>query len=383
MIGLKFRGMPPIRLAETVRDIAALKNEYAAAILDRSVYLNDDMVAAIMGQSLMTWEGRNPAPALDSYGNFQGTDLDLLSFLVPMADRGAVIDISHYRNRRKIVRRANEYKVGSNRFGPIIGLFSNKKALSFGVDMYDKTIIRRDPRIGREQVGRPSKYMLVDCDGHWYQGWDRISWDPTAEENHFLTEKDLWTDSTVIFKYYVHPSRWQSVFGAPYLLQKMLIERIDDEATFYRAEVKRLKFVGIKFGFDPRGSSYIPPGPVEFEGETLPIKVNTIEMTLDIPAFSGSYTPAGNDSRGLSHAHQRQKFLTQTLKPFVQFCVRANEAAYFHYGKSGIAHWMQDRKWVHGWKVPLGRVEWNMMRLSNAMALRYRIKSMTQRVSAE
>ena len=57
-----------------MRDVAALKNEYAAAIMDRSVHLDEDFVAAIMGQSLMTWEGRNPAPAIDSYGNFQGTD---------------------------------------------------------------------------------------------------------------------------------------------------------------------------------------------------------------------------------------------------------------------------------------------------------------------
>ena len=383
MIGLKFRGMPPIRLAETVRDVATLKNEYAAMIMYRSAHIYKDFVAGIMGQSLMTWEGRNPAPALDSYGNFQGTDLDLLSFLVPMADRGAVIDISHYHNRRQVVRRANERRVGSSRFGPIIRLFSNKDALSFGVDMHDKSIIRRDPRTGREQVGGPRKYMLVDCDGYWYRGWDRISWDPTAEENHFLTEKSLWIGNTVTFRYYVHPNRWQSVFGAPYLLQKMLIERIDDEARFYRVEMERLKLAGIKFGVDPRRSSYIPSGPVESKGETMPIKVSTIEMILDIPPFSGNYTPVGNDSRGLSQAHQRQKFLTYTLKPFVQFCVRANEAAYFHYGKSGIAHWMQDRAWVHGWKPPRGRVEWNMMRLSTNMALRYRIKTVTQHVSAE
>lgn len=380
MIGLKFRGRPPIKLAETVKDVVALKNEYAATIMDRGKHIDEDFVAAIMGQSLMTWEGRNPSPALDSNGNFQGTDLDLLSFLMPMADRGAVIEIPRYRNRRQIVRRAGERKVGSNQFGRLTGLVSHKDVLSFSVRIFDQTIVKRDSKTEKEQIGAPRTYMIVDCDGHWYYGWDCIRWDPTAVENHFLTEKDLWTDNSVVFKYYVHPNRWQSVFGAPYLLQKMLIERLDDEAQFYRAEVTRLQIMGIAFSSGERPAPYTP---LEYEGETKPIKVETIEMVLDTPDFSGDHMPAEDTSQGLVNAYQRQKYLTYTLKPFVQFCVRANEAAYYQFGMGKVAVWMQDRAWVSGWKPPRGRVAWKKMVLSNDVALRYRIKNVTQHVSAE
>ena len=382
MIGLKFRGRPPIKLAESVKDIVSLENEYARMIMDRSVKIDEDTIAAIMGQSLMTWVGRNPAPALDSDGNFQGTDLDLLSFLMPMADRGAVIEISHYHNRRQIVRRANERKIGSNQFGVLTRLVSHKNVLSFSVGIHDETIVRRDSQTGRERIGAPRNYMIIDCDGHWYEGWDRIVWDPSAEENQFLTEKDLWSGNSVVFKYYVHPNRWQSVFGAPYLLQKMLIERLNDEAQFYGAEAARLEAMGISY----------PPGlgegkffstPPEHQGETMPIKINTIEMVLDIPEFFGSYAPVSKNSNGLAGASNHAKRLIYTVRPFVQFCVRANEAAYFKFGQSKVAHWMHDRQWVSGWRTPNGRIAWNLMPLSNDMALRYRIKTITQQVSAE
>lgn len=381
MIGLKFRGRPPIKLADTVKDVVSLKNEYASGIMNRNAYLDDDFVAAIMGQSLMTWEGRNPAPALDSDGNFQGTDLDLLSFLMPMADRGAVIEIPRYRNRRKIVKRANERKIGSNQFGAVTGLTSNKDVLSFSVRLFDQTIVKHDSKTGKEQTGAHRNYMIVDCDGHWYDGWDRICWNPTAAENTFLTEKSLWTGNSVVFKYYIHPNRWQSVFGAPYLLQKMLLERLDDEAQFYRGEIKRLQDAGIIFPRGQGGFFYAPP---ESEGKTKAIMIQTIEMVLDIPNFSGSYIPAIKSLGGLCAAYNRQKYLTWTLKPFVQFCTRANEAAYYQFGQGSVAHWMQDRTWVSGWKQPpKGRIMWNIMQLGTDMALRYRIKNVTQRVSAE
>ncbi|TSC67497.1 MAG: hypothetical protein G01um101466_699 [Parcubacteria group bacterium Gr01-1014_66] len=379
MIGLTFRGRPPIKLADTVKEVVLLKNEYAAAIMDRNMRIDEGFVAAIMGQSLMTWEGRNPGPALDSDGNFQGTDLDLLSFLMPIADRKAVIEIPRYRNRRKIVRRANERKIGSNQFGAVTGLASHKDALSFSIRLYDQTIVRRDPATHRERTGAFRNYMIVDCDGHWYDGWDRICWSPTAEENRFLSEKSLWTDNSVIFKYYVHPNRWQSVFGAPYFLQKMLLERIDDEAQFYRSEVKRLQSMDILFPSEQGGSFYTPPVS---EGETKPISVQTIEMILDIPEFLGAYTPMEENSKGLQNAYSRQKFLTYTLKPFIQFCTRANEAAYYHFGQGQVASWMQGRTWVE-WKPSKGRTQWHMMRLGVDMALRYRIRIMTQQVSAE
>lgn len=378
MHGLKFRGRPPIHFADSVKEVIGLDNPYAKAIMDRSKPVDEALIDAVLGQSLFTWEGRNPAPALDPDGLFQGTDLDLLSFMMPMGERGAVIETPRYRNRRKIVKRENERKVGTNQFGPVTALISNKEVHSFSARIFDSTIAVRDPDTEKETLGAHRNYMLVDCDGHWYDGWDRIYWDPTAAENKFLTEKSLWTGNTVCFKYYVHPNRWQSVFGAPYLLLKMLVDRINDEAGYYRAQMKILEENGLTL---PPGEKkpYVPP---EYEGATKSIKVKALEAILDLPGFSGSYPSLPETTEGLVNAYRRQKYLTWTLKPQVQFVVRADETAYFKYGEDQVTHWMDKRTWKN-WTPPRGRIVWRQMVLSPDVALRYRIREITQQVSAE
>ena len=351
--------------------------------MDRNQLIDDEFVNAIVAQSVMSWEGRNPRPALNEDGDFQCTDLDLLSFLTPIAARGAVIEIPRYRNRRKVAVKHNERKIGTNQFGPINGLTSNQEVLSFSVRIFDSTIVKTDPITGREKIGDHRNYMIVDCDGHWYFGWDKIVWNPSAEENKFLNENRLWIGNTVYFTNYVHPNRWQSVFGAQHLLKKMLTNRINDEAVFYKAEVKRLEAMNIRFP-PSKKEEYVPP---PYEGNTVPIQVGTIEMILDIPEFSGTYAPVPNTQTGLITAYRRQKYLTYTMRPQVQFGVRANEAAYFLWGltsEAKIASWMEGRSWKSGWKEgPRSRTEWNQMVLSPDMALRFRIKTVTQQVSAE
>jgi hypothetical protein len=385
MIGLKFRGRPAINIAKTVRDIAHFNNEYANAIMDRSQVINEELIGAIIAQGVMSYAGREPQPALDEDGNFQCTDLDLLSFLSPIADRGAVIEIPRYRNRRQIIRREGERKIGNNQFGPITSLVSNKEVFSFSVKIHDKTIVTKNPETGREEVGAFRNYMLVDCDGHWYDGWNKIVWDPNAEENAFLRDHRLWTGNTVYFQYYVHPARWQSVFGAPHLLKKMLITRLEDEASYYKKEMNRLLEAGIKFpgnGNDSKASF-----PVIEAGETMPIKVQTMDMILSVPEFIGSYPAVPKTPEGLAMAYCRQKLLTYNLKPAVQFVVRANEAAYLLYGFDSrgagrIAPWLSTREWKP-WKNTPRSSEYQSLVLSNDMALMYRVKTKTERVSAE
>lgn len=385
MIGLKFRGRPPIRIAESVKDVVNLKNSYAECISDRSQWIDGSFVGAILGQSVMSWEGRNPRPALDEDGNIQDTDLDLFSFLVPIAARNAVIEIPQYTNRRKVIMKSNERKIGSNQFGPIVGLISHKDVFSFSVRIHDKTIIVKNPRTEKEDIGAYRNYMFVDCSGRWYPGWNRIRWDPTLEENAFLRENSLLTGNVIYFKYSVHPNRWQSVFSAHYLLKKMLLARFNDEADFYRAEIKRLKNRGIKL---PPGTKPLHTPPIYYEGPTKPIKVVAMEMVLDIPDFKGSYPSVADTQQGLIAAYRRENYLTYTLKPIVQFFVRSNELAYFLYGgnfthRGKVAHWMEDRQWKSGYRIPRGKVDWNIMVLAPDVALRYRVKEITQRVSSE
>lgn len=382
MIELRSNGKAAINLAKTVKGVANLKNEYAQTIMDRRQAITENLIGDIIAQGVMSYAGRNPAPALDPFGNLQRTDLDLLSFLVPLAARHAVIEIPRYQNRRKVVRKEGVRKIGNNQFGPITSLVSNKDVFSFSVKIHDKTIAVKDPVTEVETMGDFRNYMVVDCDGFWHDGWDRIVFDPTAKENAFLSEKKIWTGNEVSFKYSLHPNRWQSVFGAPYLLKKMLIERINDEAGFYRQEMARLNEAGILFPDGERKISH----PVVAEGEVEKIKVKTMEMLLTLPDFSGTYQPVPCTQDGLVEAYRRQKLLTYTWKPLVQFVVRANEAAFMRFGLDSndvgrIAHWMGDSEWIPFQKTSRSAL-FNRLVLSDEMSLLYRTKLKTETVSA-
>lgn len=372
--------LPNVDVAKTVTAVANLTNPHAKRIIDRSQAISDSFVKKSIAQSVFTWEGRKPAPALDDNFNFQGTDLDLLSFMVPMMVRGAVIEIPEYQNRRKVVRREGERKIGASQFGNITGLTSNADVHSFSVRIFDRSIVVKDADTEKESVGAHRNYMLVDCDGHWYDGWNKIVWDPTRKENAFLADNKLWTGNSVVFQHYVHPNRKQSIFGAPYLLLKMLAERLTDEATFYRKEVKRLEALGFSL---PKGEkkSYVPPVS---EGATKKVHVQVMETALDGPDFIGEYAQAENSDAGLLKAYRHQKHLTYTLKPLVQFVVRADEVAYFKYGCSDdfIASWIQGITWKDGYRVPRGKVDWKRLEFSPLLSLRYRVKEVTQTVSA-
>lgn len=381
MHSLKFRGRPPILLAKSVHAIANGTNPYAQTIIDRNTPITGEFVESVLGQSIFGWEGRNPTPALDADGNFKGTDLDLLSFLVPIVARNAVIEIPKYTNRRKTVRKENERKIGTNSFGNAIGLTSNKDVSSFSIKIFDRTIAVTDQETGKETAGAYRNYMLVDCDGHWYDGWNQIVWNPDAKENKFLSEKGLWTGNSVQFTNYVHPNRKQAIYGAPYILLKMLSERLTDEASFYRKEMQRLEDLGFSL---PKGEK-APYVEDSQEGATEKVQIETMEMVLDMPAFTGAYAPVEDSEAGLVYAYRRQKELTYSLKPLVQFVIRADEVAFYRYGEKDrfVAPWMKGRTWSRGYRTPRGRVDWNIMVLSNTMALRYRIKSISQEVSAE
>jgi hypothetical protein len=376
------RNQPVIHFAKSVSDVISLKNDYAKIIMDRSRPITEDLVSALITQGVMGYAGRNPQPAFDADGNLRITDLDLLSFLVPLAARNAVIEIPEYRNQGPKVQRKGERKIGANRFGPIMSLVSNQKAFSFSVKIHDQTIISKE-RNGRESVGAYRNFMVVDGGGNLYDGWGRIFFDPASKENAFLKEKHLLTDDCLYFKHFVHPNRWKSVFGAPHLLKKMLLARLTDEARFYRREVDRLHLLGI---YSSNGGSAKPSRAITHSGATKQIAVETMEMLLTMPKFFNEYQPVPNTEAGLIEAYRRQKMLTYSWKPAVQFVTRANEAAFFKFGlqaagKARVASWLKKCRWVAGKKSPRSAL-YQILKLSDSMSLFYRLKTITARVAA-
>ena len=375
MGGLKFGERPEIDVAESVRGVVYLTNPYAAAIMDCELSINEEFVDAILAQSILSWNGREPAPALDKHGNFRGTDLDMLSMLVPLAERGAVIEIPNYRARRPAQRRSNVFHIGDRRFGPLTGLTSNQKFFSFSARITDNSVVTRDLATNREQTGAPRNFMVVGPEGKWHEGWKSISFHPTAAENKFLSGNGLVVDNAVAFKYAVHPNRWQSIFGAPYLLLKMLFERLTQEWEYYNAIAKDLA-TKYATGEKGNGAAYSEPSG----SQQAKRKVRCFEALIDLPRLEGAFPAIPHTQQGYEIARNRAHRIRYRLKPKVQLIIRADELAYFLHGLGKVARWMPGLAFEED--TPSGkRIVWQQMKIADDVAYRWRTLDRTETVT--
>lgn len=376
------------RVAKTLSEIPA--SPIMQAIIDRNINV-DDIVRMLKEHWSYDLYSRKPGPAFTEDGVFHPTDLDLACFLSALADRKAVINLPRYECRRPKTMRTDEVVTSvHNRHGHIIGMRSNQDALSFSVTVKDANVIVKKAD-GNEEVGAPRSFMVVDIDGSWYDGWSRIEFLPTAKENDFLKDKKLWTENTVYFKHFVHPARWQSMFGQYYFLTKALIDRLVDEATFYRSEVKRLEAKGIKplprSDDEPEWDEDEKPLIIKEAGR--PIEIDTIKAEVDIPDFIGTYRPCPESSIGLSQAKNIVHKIQYGDLPALRFATRATEYAclksdLFNEGKT--PGWISEAKW-ESYKAPRARTTWNRMVVAQerpgvqGYALRYRKLKRTETVA--
>lgn len=370
--------VPPV--AKTVYRVLSGEHPDAQLIMNRAHPMGDSFVHRLVESSTLSFTGRRPRPAYSENGTLKTADLDLLSFLVHLALRRSVIEIPTYTNRREKTISANERKIGDRSFGNLVGLTAHKKALSFSVRIFDQSIVTDDPRTGTETCGAYRNYMVVDADGNWYDGWKTLQLKLTPAERKYFAESGMLTDTdTVHFVHYVHPNRRQSIYGASYLLLKMLTKRLEDEVRFYRAEVRRLAKLGIK-----TPSTSAPCRTRVRVGAVKKLSVETMEVVLDMPAFTGSYRPMTDNVAGMAQASERVRQLTYSLLPLVRFVTRADEVAFFRFGeeKGYVAPWAQNCTWEKGYRPPRAQMLWNRMVLTDTAALRYRRYTSTEIVAA-
>lgn len=331
-----------------------LENDIVKAILDR-----DQSVVPIIAE-VQDWWGydlmnRKPSPAYDEYGIFKGTDLDLACFLYALSGRGAVINIPEYKSHSKSKIREDQMLTSTqNRHGQLIGVGANKEFFSFNITIIDENVI------GQDKVGDFRTFSLTDKNGDWYDGWNRIEFVPTLKENKFLTENKLWSGNRVVFRNFIHPNRWTSVFGQHYLITKLLIDRIDDEAKFLNTEIKRLQEAGVKF---PEGS-----GPTPFSqsyGKSHSEKFNAFEMKVYIPTakIQGDYEFLDETQEELVGAYNIRKSLVYNVLPKLRFMTRASEYAHFK-SPDRFPSWVKNVKWEDGFTIPpRGRAKYQRLKL--------------------
>ncbi|UCD03714.1 MAG: hypothetical protein JSW73_04200 [Candidatus Woesearchaeota archaeon] len=348
-------------------------------ILDR-----ESNIDATTEKILKDWNydlySRNPAPAYNATGMFHGTNLDLATIMSALADRNAVINIPEYTGRRAKTHKEDEWVVSpENRHGNITGVAANKDVFSFSVRIFDQNVVNRKTN----ETGAYRNFLLTDLNGDMYNGWSTIEFSPTAKENDFLKDKELYTGNSIVVKNFVHPNAWCAFYGAPYIKSKALEQRLTQEAQHYRMAAKNLKDIGVRavdedvrYDVKKVADIYKEPG--------RKIKVPTFKAELDVPAYTGEFPGVDANAEGLAYAQNRASTLSYSIIPKLRFRNRAVELAFNKYGNgnNGLNKpgWNVP-EWESGYKLgPRAKNTWNRLDIGNGFGLRYKTGIKTETV---
>jgi len=326
---------------------------------------------------------RKPGAAYTDDGIFVGTDLDLAAFLFALAERGAVINIPQYKSRRPAQIAEGQTVVSKdNRHGKILGLSANKENFSFSIRINDANVMTTD------SVGDFRNFMLVDIDGKWYDGWKAVEFVPNAKENDFLTNNSLWSGNSVVFKNFVHPNRWVSLYGQYYFITKALIDRLTEEAKFLKDTAEMMRKRGVKIGGGGAEKKEWPKKTVVGKGES--IKIKAFEAEVDHPDITGEFVVSKlfsekDQSLLLKAVEDTARSYTYSIIPKLRFAARATEYAFFLNSNDGekMPAWIQNAKWERGYILPGKKKIWNRLVIARGIALRYRVFDKSEIVAAE
>lgn len=367
------------RVAKTLKSV--LDHPVMKVVTDKESDINTviDEVSGFWTYDMYT---RKPGPALED-GVFVGTDLDLACFLSTIADRGAVINIPWYKSMRpKTIKEGERISSKENRHGPILSLSSNKDVFSFGVKIRDYNVMTTD------SVGEPRNFSLTSPDGNWYDGWSTIGWDPSAKENQFLTENEIWTGNRVVFKHFVHPNRWISMYGQYYFITKALIDRLTAQASDHFKQMKRMLEAGIEYPDSGKHAKKEWPKSEREEGKS--VKFESLEVEVDFPYNDSSFPVLENSVENLIKLTEERRLWNNTIIPNLRFSTRITELAFYKHGLkndgsekmpawiSGTATWERD------FKFPRKRNKWDRIKFMQpgvgefSVAIRKRIKTKSE-----
>jgi len=330
-----------------------MENPMVAAILNR-----ESNIQPVIDETLSWWNydlfARKPSPAYDDYGIFKGTDLDLACFMYSLVGRGAIINIPEYKSHTKTkIREDQLLKSKYNRHGELLSVGANKHFWSFNINIMDQNIV------GEDRVGAYRTFSLTGKDGEWYEGWRTINFEPTLKENRFITENKMWSGSKIVFKNFIHPNRWTSFFGHHYVITKLLIDRLTDQAAFLNKEIKRLTTAGVTFpsaGDKPESHEYS-------YGDSVSKKFVAFEAKVYIPKtfIEGEYTSYDYTTEDLVNAYTLRKAYNKVISS-LRFMTRASEYAH-SFNPDRMPYWMKNVVWEKDFVEPGKRTKWDRLKL--------------------
>ncbi len=352
-----------MQIAQTVQAIDTGTNPLFKLIMDRSLQINKILARRTISQTQFTWHGRRPKPSATANGLIRKTNLDLLSWLVELYKRSAQITLNDYQNQLPWKAIAGEQRIGNQKpHGQIVDLISNQKHLSFSVRIKDMSILKSGA--GEPTLGAERTYMIADHAGNWSPGWHGFDWDKTEDELSYLNRRSLLVDGKVQFDDYLHQNRRQSIYGAPYLLLKLLWQRIEDEIAFYEAELNRLQQLGVV----PYAEPAKPTHACLAVGDSRSALVPVFTMQVTGSKFVGEYAAVSADAVGYQVAKLSLRFLKHTLRPMVQFVVRADEVAFYRFGleQGFVSSWIKGAHWVYDTSIRA-----HVMQLGDNLSISY------------
>ncbi len=367
-------------VAKTLKNLVR-NNAAMQLILDRESKLTDT-IEEVKKYWTVDMYTRKPGPALVD-GIFKGTDLDLACFLTALSERGAVLNIPVYKSMRpKTIKEGERISSNKNRHGKILKLVSNKDVFSFSLNMLDMNVMTS------ESVGEPRTFSLTTPDGNWYDGWKTIQWDPSVKENQFLTENKLWTENSVVFKHFIHPNRWISLYGKHYFVTKALINRLTEQATDNFKQIKRMLADGIEYPKTGKGTPKVWPKTSKEAGK--PVVFESLEVEIDLPKNDTEFLQLESTQENLINLTEQRRKWNSTDIPTLRFATRITEYAFYKYGltkegKEKMPAWLSGgTKWDRNFKLPRKQILWDRLKYDQlfvgdlSTALRKRVKTKTE-----
>lgn len=341
----------PKHVASSLKDI--LENPLVISILDKS-----NKITEIIQTVQNFWEfdlfSRRPGPAYID-GVFQGTNLDLAAFLYALIGRNAVINISSYKSFRQTKFKTGQHLVSKeNRHGVILGVTANKYTFVFSVKIKDVNVMKS------EEVGDYRNFSLTNFEGKWYDGWKKIEFLPTIEENKFITENRIWSEfgNVITFKNFIHPNRWTSFFGQYYFITKLLIDRLAEEAKHLFKETERMLEKGISF--PPSDREKVQSFVDKDIDKGKSIKVEAFEVEIDVPENDSQFLTYKDTQENLVGLFRLANSYRYSIIPKLRFMTRATEFAHYTF-PNRFPTWIENTKWERDYVLKGKRKKWQRL----------------------
>ncbi len=365
-------------VGKTIKDLKI--HPLTSLIVDKSIDINPaiDEVKNFWNYDLMS---RKPGPAYTEDGVFTGTDLDLACFLYALLERKAVINIPKYKTFRQTKFKEGQVLTSKdNRHGVVVGVVANQHNFTFSVRIKDMNVMTTN------DVGDYRNFAMTDFDGEWYDGWKTIEFLPSVNENKFITENELWSSSSIIFKNFVHPNRWTSFFGQYYFVTKLLIQRLVEERKYLNLVKKNMLEDGINYPVSD-GLKFAPKSYTDKSVDKgKQIKVKSFNVEIDFPQ--------NDESKFLKYEYNQDNLVkvTKLWRKFgtditnLRFMTRVTELAHFN-NPGRFPHWLKNMKWENDYKLKGKKIKWERLVLfqpgvgEQAIAIRKRTFEKAERVS--